>query len=114
MSDCIFCKIISGEILAPRVYENERVTVINDMNPAAPVHALVMPKEHIDNIMAVGAEDAGLLRDIHDAITETAKIKGVSESGFRLISNCGEDGRQTVRHLHFHIVGGRQLCEKSV
>lgn len=114
MSECVFCKIVGGSIVSPRVYENGGVIVINDANPVSRVHALIITKKHIKDVMSVGADDAGLLRDIQDAVLETAKIKGVDATGFRLVTNCGEDGGQSVPHLHYHIVGGRKLGEKIV
>ena len=109
MPECIFCKIAGGEIPSPRIYENDDVFVIDDINPVSKVHALVITKAHFDNILSLDAENAGLLRSIQQAIQETARIKGVAGSGFRLISNCGNDGGQSVPHLHFHLIGGQKL-----
>ena len=114
MPDCVFCKIASGEIVSPRVYENGHVFVIDDINPVSSVHALIIAKKHISDIMAAGSESPELYEGIFDAVRETAKAKGVSEAGFRLITNCGEDGGQTVPHLHFHLIGGRRLGAKLV
>jgi len=109
MPDCIFCKIAGGEIPSPRIYENAYAIAIDDINPVSKVHSLVITKKHYEDILSLDTDDAGLLRGIHEAIRETAKIKGVSASGFRLISNCGDDGGQSVPHLHFHIIGGQKL-----
>ena len=114
MPDCIFCKIAGGEIPSPRVYENDDVFVIDDINPVSKVHALIITKAHFDNILSLGAENAGILLSIQQAVRETAKIKGVAESGFRLISNCGKDGGQSVPHLHFHLIGGKKLSLKII
>ena len=114
MSDCIFCKIVNGEIPSPRLYENEYAIAIDDVNPVAKVHALIVTKAHIPDILSLDMGDAGLLRGIQEAVCETAKTKRISESGFRLISNCREDGCQTIPHLHYHIVGGQKLKPKIV
>ena len=109
MSDCIFCKLANGEIPTKVVYETAEVTAFEDANPQAPVHVLVVPKEHYANI----ADDvpAKLKGTLLDAAVEVAKIKGVDESGFRLIMNTGVDGGQTVMHLHVHVLGGRTMSE---
>ena len=107
--DCIFCKIVNNEIPSPRVYENDYVIAIDDINPVAKVHALIITKKHMLDLLELDIEDAGLLRGVHEAVRSVAKIKGVAETGFRLISNCGSDGRQAVPHLHFHIIGGQRL-----
>ena len=109
MSECVFCKIANGEIAAPRIYENGEVIAINDINPVANVHVLIISKTHYGNILSDGIEGSGLLDGVLRAVREVAKIKGISDSGFRLVSNCGEDGGQSVPHLHFHIVGGQRL-----
>ena len=114
MSDCIFCKIVAGEIPSPRVYENDGVIVIDDINPFANVHSLIITKKHIPDILALDANDANLTRDILDAIQKTAQIKGIADNGFRLISNCREDGCQTIPHLHIHLLGGQKLGVKIV
>jgi len=100
--------------MSPRVYENGRVFVINDINPVTKVHALIITKKHIGDVLSAGDESADLYKDIFDAVRETARIKGISESGFRLITNCGEDGGQSVPHLHFHLIGGQKLGVKLV
>lgn len=124
MEDCIFCKIANGEI-GSLIYENEFVAAFDDLNPQAPVHTLIVPKKHIENIQGLsfdgechgkeeheGPCDGKYIKEIFKAIKEVAKIKGVSESGYRIISNCGKDAGQTVMHLHFHLLAGKELGEK--
>ncbi|HEU4963526.1 MAG TPA: histidine triad nucleotide-binding protein [Bacilli bacterium] len=107
--DCIFCKIIAGEIPSNKIYEDDHVLAFHDINPIAPVHALVIPKKHIQNVLEIGEEDATTLLKIHQGIQATARALGVAEDGFRVITNTGTHGQQTVFHLHYHVVGGRQL-----
>ncbi len=109
MSDCLFCKIIAGEIPGNAVFENDKVYAFRDINPQAPVHVLVVPKKHMDNILQCDAETAAALTD---AVRQIAASEGVDKSGFRLISNCGRDGAQSVNHLHVHLMGGKQLPER--
>ena len=109
MSDCLFCKIIAGEIPSGKVYENDKVYAFRDINPQAPVHVLIVPKKHFDNILQCDAETAAALTD---AVRAVAAQEGVAESGFRVISNCGRDGAQSVNHLHIHLLGGAALPEK--
>ena len=111
MEDCIFCKIANGEI-GSLIYENEYVAAFDDLNPQAPVHSLIVPKKHIENIEALESEDEKYVVEIFKAIKEVAKLKGVSESGYRIISNCGKDAGQTVMHLHFHMLAGKELSDK--
>jgi len=108
MADCIFCKIIAGEIPSQKVYENEQVYAFRDIAPQAPQHILVVPKEHIASAADVTAENADLVAACFAAIPQIAKAQGL-DTGFRVITNCGEDGGQTVYHLHFHILGGKAL-----
>ena len=107
--DCLFCKIIAGEIPGNVVYENDRVFCFRDINPQAPVHVLIVPKKHMDNILECDAETAAALTD---AVKQIAASEGVAESGFRLVSNCGRDGAQSVNHLHVHLMGGKKLPER--
>lgn len=109
--DCIFCKIANHEIGSKIVYENESIIAFEDLNPVAKVHVLIVPKKHIESVIKVENEDLNYISEIHKAIKEVAKIKGVDESGFRVITNCGEDGGQTVKHLHYHVIGGEKLPE---
>lgn len=106
MSDCIFCKIVAGEIPSPRVYEDEVMIVINDVAPAAPVHVLLIPKVHTKNVTTV---DGKVLSHMLSKVPEIAAKLGVAENGFRLVVNTGKDGGQTVEHLHIHLIGGKEL-----
>ncbi|MBR7112599.1 MAG: histidine triad nucleotide-binding protein [Clostridia bacterium] len=106
--DCLFCKIIAGEIPSAKVFENDSVYAFRDIAPQAPVHILVVPKAHITSADAVCAENSAYVAKIFEAIPEIAKNEGLT-NGYRVITNCGEDACQTVKHLHFHILGGKQL-----
>ena len=106
MTDCVFCKIVSGEIPSKRVYEDDQVIVINDLNPGAPVHVLVIPKEHTENILTASPE---ILVHVKKVLPEIVKKLGIAEKGFRVVVNTGVEGGQTVHHLHFHILGGKEL-----
>lgn len=109
MSDCIFCRIIAGEIPADVVYENDDVLVFKDLNPQAPVHMLAIPKKHIPTINDVEDEDAVLMGRLFQAAKVVAKDAGVSEGGYRTAMNCGVDAGQVVFHVHMHILAGRPL-----
>ena len=109
MSDCLFCKIIAGEIPSTKVYEDEHVYAFKDINPLAPVHILVIPKEHISGASEITAENSAVVSKIFEAAAKIAKEQGIAEDGFRIVTNCGENGCQSVHHLHFHILGGRKL-----
>ena len=104
MENCIFCKIIKGDIPSSKVYEDESVFAFRDINPQAPVHVLIVPKKHAANVLELCEEVAG----------EIATTLGVSESGFRIMTNCGPDACQSVQHLHYHLLGGTQMSEKMV
>ena len=109
MSNCLFCKIIAGEIPSTRVYEDETVLAFRDIAPQAPTHILVIPKAHIGSVAEVTAETSGVVAHIFEVIPAIAKAEGL-ENGYRVVSNCGEDAGQTVHHLHFHILGGKKLA----
>ena len=109
MDDCLFCKIIRGELPSDKVYEDEMVLAFNDIDKKAPVHILVIPKKHVGSLLELGDEDAALTAHIMGVIQRIAKETGVDKSGFRVVVNTGDDGGQTVHHLHFHILGGRSL-----
>ena len=111
MADCIFCKIIAGEIPSNKVYEDEYVYAFRDINPQAPVHILVIPKEHIASAAEITPENSLLAAKCMEAVAVIAKQEKLN-SGFRVISNCGEDAGQTVHHLHFHILAGKSMGEK--
>ena len=108
MSDCIFCKIIAGDIPSSKVYEDEMIYAFRDIAPMAPVHVLVVPKEHIPSADSVNSENSAYVARIFEAIPKIAASEGLT-NGYRVITNCGEDGCQSVKHLHFHILGGKQL-----
>ena len=110
MSDCLFCAIVNGDIPSTKVFENDKVLAFRDINPQAPTHILVVPKEHMDSIDAVNADNADNALACLLAIPEIAKAEGLS-NGYRVVSNVGEDGGQSVKHLHFHILGGKKLGE---
>ena len=112
-ANCIFCKIIDGAIPSTKVYEDEFVFAMRDINPQAPVHILVLPKEHICCADAIDESNSVYVAKIFEAIAKIAKAEGL-EKGYRVINNCGEDGGQTVMHLHYHILGGVKLSEKII
>ena len=107
---CLFCKIIAGEIPSKKVYEDEYVYAFYDIAPMAPVHVLFVPKQHMDSADAVSAENSVYVAKIFEAIPKVAAELGLA-NGYRVITNCGEDGCQSVRHLHFHLLGGKKLPE---
>jgi len=107
--DCIFCKIIAGDIPSAKVYEDELVYAFRDINPQAPTHILVIPKTHIESVNAVSAENSAVVAHIFQVIPQIAKAEGL-DGGYRVVSNCGKDAGQTVFHLHFHILGGKELA----
>lgn len=107
MDDCVFCKIVNGEIPSKKVYEDDKVLAFHDIQPIAPIHILVIPKEHINSLMEL--ENDELLSHLTKVIKQIAKEQGLDEKGFRLVTNIGEDGGQAVKHLHFHILGGTKL-----
>ncbi len=109
--DCLFCKIIAGEIPSKKVYEDDLVYAFYDINPQAPVHFLVIPKEHIESAGEITGENSAVIAHVFEVIAKLASELGLL-NGFRVITNCGEDGAQTVKHLHFHVLGGKKLSEK--
>lgn len=111
--DCIFCKIVKGEIPSKKVYEDEHVLAFHDINPIAPIHVLTIPKKHIASVLDIREEDKELIGHLHLSLQQAARELGVAESGFRVITNTGEHGQQTVSHLHYHLIGGRQLEWKA-
>ena len=111
--DCLFCSIIKGDIPSTKVYEDENVFAFRDINPQAPVHIIIVPKEHICCADAVNSENSQLVAKIFEAIPQIAAAEGLA-NGYRIINNCGEDGGQTVKHLHFHLLGGKKLGEKII
>lgn len=109
--DCLFCKIVDGVIPSTKVYEDETVLAFKDINPQAPVHVVVIPKQHIDSAASITPDNSAVVAHVFEVIARLAKELGL-ENGFRVINNCGEDGGQTVKHLHFHLLGGTKLSEK--
>ena len=107
--DCLFCRIIAGEIPSTKVYEDDDVFAFRDINPQAPVHVLVLPKKHMANIMEC---DGGTMGALTRAIQKVAKSEGIDQDGFRIVSNCGVNGSQSVNHLHIHVLGGEKLAER--
>lgn len=112
MNDCIFCKIINKEIPSTIVYEDSEIIAFRDINPVTPIHILVIPKKHIESLIDLKQDDELLIGKIYTVINKIAKQEGISEKGFRVIVNCGEDGGQEVRHLHYHMLGGKKLGVK--
>ncbi len=107
--DCIFCKIIAGEIPSKKVYEDEHVLAFEDISPRAPVHILLIPKEHIVSAAEINGENSAYVAKIFEVIPKIAEQMGVQESGFRVVTNCGASAGQSVMHLHFHLLGGRSF-----
>lgn len=108
MDDCIFCKIIKGEIPSNKVYEDDEILAFKDINPMAPVHILVIPKKHIESTNEISQEDELLIGKMFTVIKKLAKENNL-DKGYRIVNNCGEEGGQAVKHLHFHLLGGRKL-----
>ncbi len=108
MSDCLFCKIVTGAIPSTRVYEDEQILAFRDIAPQAPTHILVIPKTHIPSVNGITAENSAVVAHIFEIIPKIAAAEGLTE-GYRVVSNCGSHAGQTVPHLHFHILGGKQL-----
>ena len=110
MADCLFCKIVSGEIPAKVVYEDDHCLAFDDINPQAPVHVLVIPKKHVVSLTDADAADAELLGRLCLACAEVAAQKGIAEDGYRVVTNKGEKAGQSVFHLHLHVLGGRRMA----
>ena len=108
MEECIFCKIIKGEIPSNKVYEDDEILAFKDINPMAPVHILVIPKKHIESANEISQEDELLIGKMFTVIKKLAKENNL-DNGYRIVNNCGEEGGQAVKHLHFHLLGGRKL-----
>lgn len=106
--DCIFCKIASGEIPSTKAYEDDTVIAFNDLEPQAPVHVLIIPKKHITSMAEINEENSAVVAHIFEVAAKIAKEKGLDD-GFRVVGNCGESAGQTVKHLHFHLMGGRDF-----
>ena len=109
MADCIFCMIRDGKIPSTKVYEDDTVLAFRDINPMAPTHIIVIPKEHICCANMIDETNSANIARIFEVIPKIAKQEGIAESGYRIINNCGDDAGQTVKHIHFHILGGKKL-----
>lgn len=109
MSDCVFCKIIAGEIPSTQVYQDELVTAFRDINPVSPIHILIIPNQHIASVNDLTSEDEPLMGHLFVVAKQIAKQEGVAESGYRLIINTGSDGGQEVFHIHLHLLGGQRM-----
>lgn len=109
MVDCLFCKIINGEIPSKKVFENDMVYAFYDIEPQAPEHVVIVPKAHIKSANEINEENSKYISAIWLAVPEIAKKLGIDENGYRVVNNCGKDGGQTVNHLHFHLMGGREF-----
>lgn len=107
--DCIFCKIVRGEMPCSKVYEDDKVLAFNDIDPQAPIHVLVIPKKHYGSILDIKDDEMDIVAHIHKIINKIAKEKGIDKTGFRIVNNCGEDANQVVKHIHYHILGGKKL-----
>lgn len=106
--DCIFCKIAAGEIPSTKVYEDDTVVAFNDLDPQAPVHVLIIPKEHIASAAEINESNSAVVAHIFEVAAKIASEKGLKD-GFRIVNNCGDSAGQSVKHLHFHIMGGRDF-----
>jgi histidine triad (HIT) family protein len=109
MEDCVFCKIVGGQIPARKVYEDDHVLAFDDIHPMAPVHVVVVPKRHISTLMDVTPDMAGTLERLVHGVQEAARAKGIDRRGFRTVVNCNDEGGQVVFHLHLHVLGGQRL-----
>jgi len=109
MTDCIFCKIVDNDIKADIVYQDNQATAFRDINPAAPTHILIVPNQHIESVNTLGAEDERLIGHLFRVARQLAAQEGIAESGYRMITNTGAHGGQTVPHLHIHLIGGQPM-----
>ena len=109
--DCIFCKIVAGEIPANILYQDEEIIAFPDINPVAPTHLLIIPRKHIPSLAQLPEAESSLIGNMVNAANQLAKREGISENGYRLVINCGEQGGQVVPHLHMHLIGGRKLSD---
>lgn len=114
MSECLFCKIINKEIPAKIVFENDKIIAFEDIYKCTPVHILIVPKQHIESVLKLDDSNIEIVGEIFLSINIIAKKIGIDSSGFRIITNCGDDGGQTVKHLHYHLLGGQNLGTKLI
>jgi histidine triad (HIT) family protein len=108
--DCLFCKIVAGQVPATKEFEDELIIAIRDINPQAPTHLLILPRAHVASAADLTRNDGGLLGAIFDAAAMLARREGIADTGYRIVTNVGRDGGQTVDHLHFHLLGGRRFA----
>jgi histidine triad (HIT) family protein len=109
LSNCIFCKIINGEIPCNKVYEDDKILAFKDINPVAPIHIVVIPKQHVQSILDLDENTVSITIDVFNAINKIVRLLDIDKDGFRVVANTGINGGQTVSHLHYHILGGRSL-----
>jgi histidine triad (HIT) family protein len=112
MPDCIFCKIVRGEIPCTKVYEDDKVLAFDDIHPMAPVHVIIIPKQHISTLMDIDAKNIDIVNNLIAATQKVSQIKGITAKGFRTVINCNAEGGQVVFHLHMHVLGGRKLQDE--
>jgi len=112
IENCLFCKIVKGEIPSTKVYEDDHVFAFEDIHPMAPVHVIVIPKRHISTLMEVSADKMTDLMNMMTAAQKIAKLKSIDEKGFRIVINCNEEGGQVIFHLHMHVLGGCKLRDE--
>lgn len=112
LSDCLFCKIVKGEIPCTKVYEDDQVLAFDDIQPMAPVHVIVIPKKHISTLLDIDSGDIAIAAALISAAQKIARIKGIDQKGFRTAINCNAEGGQVVFHLHMHVLGGRKLQDQ--
>lgn len=112
MPDCIFCKIVRGEIPCTKVYEDDKVLAFDDIHPMAPVHVIIIPKQHISTLMDIDAKNIDIVNNLIATAQKVSQIKGIAAKGFRTVINCNAEGGQVVFHLHMHVLGGRKLQDE--
>jgi histidine triad (HIT) family protein len=112
MEDCIFCKIVEGKIPSRKVYEDDNILAFDDIHPMAPVHVIVIPKQHISTLLEVDTDTADIMNLLTKAVQDVARIKGIEKKGFRFVINCNEEGGQVIFHLHIHVLGGKKLTDE--
>ena len=109
MAECLFCNIIEGKVPSDKVFENEWVYAFRDISPVAPQHILIIPKQHIASVNEITTENSAMVAKVYEAAKEIVQMLGITEDGYRIVTNCGEKAGQTVFHLHFHLIAGREL-----
>jgi histidine triad (HIT) family protein len=112
MSECIFCKIVKGEIPCSKVYEDDKILSFDDIHPMAPIHVIIIPKQHFSTLLDIDTKNVNIMGDLIFAAQKVATLKGIEEKGFRTVINCNAEGGQVVFHLHMHLLGGRKLHDE--